>query len=138
VLGDKPETSGVLQLSVEGIELHGPPGVYYDVYLGLPKDAKPTPDSPNYVGTITFFGRGHHGDAGHDDHHAVPKPFSVSLVVPPGLRQQLRDKLDPAKLTVTFIPQTGLEPVKKGTPLKEPEERADAVAVRRVRLLLIR
>jgi hypothetical protein len=136
-VGEKPESSGVLQLSVEGIEIHGPPGVYYDVYLGLPKDAKPTPDGPNYVGTITFFGRGHHGEAGHGDQHAAPKPFSVSLVVPSALREQLGKKLDPAKLVVTFIPQTGLELIKKGMPLKEPEERADAVTVRRVRLLLV-
>ena len=43
-------------LVLKDVQAAAPPGVHYDVYLDLPEGAKPSHDSPNYVGTINFFG----------------------------------------------------------------------------------
>jgi hypothetical protein len=49
------------------VTLQNPPhtrGVYFDVYLNAPKDAKDlTPENPHYVATIEFFGMHHDGGA---------------------------------------------------------------------------
>jgi tyrosinase len=137
-LGEKSEEAGVLHLSVEGIQFQDPPGVYYDVYLGLPKDTAPTPESPYYLGTITFFGMAHGHETGHaSGGHARRRAFTVSFRVPPRLQQKLQET-DPTRLSVTFVPQTGTEPVDKKAKPKEREEKGEGVTVRRVQLVLVR
>jgi tyrosinase len=49
-----PEKS--VYLVLQNVHAAAAPGVHYDVYLDLPEGAKPNQDSPNYVGTINFFG----------------------------------------------------------------------------------
>jgi len=132
----KPEEKGELLLAVEGIEFEQPPGVFYDLYLNLPGGEKATPEGPRYLGSLTFFGWGHHG-GGHG-HGAGMVPRTVRLTVPPEVRKLIEDrKLDPKELMVTFVPQTGTEPVVKGTEVKAPAEKT-AVTVQRLRLLLVR
>ena len=43
-------------LVLENVHAEGPVGSTFDVYLDLPQGATPSPESPNYVGTISFFG----------------------------------------------------------------------------------
>jgi tyrosinase len=43
-------------LVLKDVHADAAPGVHYDVYLDLPQGATPSLDSPNYVGTINFFG----------------------------------------------------------------------------------
>jgi tyrosinase len=139
-LAEKADAVGELYVAVQGIEFLYQPGVYYDVFLGLPKDEAPTPASGHYIGSISLFGVGHPGAPSHSgaDHGRLTR-FSVRLRVPVTLRKRLSDeKVDTTKLEVTFVPQSGTEPVNKERKPAEPKERTDAVTVRRVELLLVR
>src|SRR5262249_14864529 len=75
---------GLTVLSLEGIEFDHLPGVDYEVYVNLPEKAEPTPDSPHYAGTLTFFGLGHQAKEGHG---AGRRPRYVKLAFPAGLRK---------------------------------------------------
>jgi tyrosinase len=51
-------------LVLQGIDTDVPPGVTYNVYLGLPDAAAPSgPADPHYVGTLSFFNAGRSRDA---------------------------------------------------------------------------
>jgi hypothetical protein len=61
-------------LVFEGLQTEGPLDGYFEVYIGLPRDTKPDPDGPYYVGNLTFFGAdaksrqsGRDTHAGHSD-----------------------------------------------------------------------
>jgi Common central domain of tyrosinase/Polyphenol oxidase middle domain len=133
----KPEEQGELLVVLEEVEFQQPPGVYYDVYLSGGAGAeKLTPESPYYLGALTFFGLGQHG-GGHG-HGAQGLLLSVKFALPADLRKQVADnKLDPKDLQVTFVPQTGTEPVKgKEAPKASPER--TVVTIKRVRLVVVR
>jgi tyrosinase len=116
-----------LVLSVEGISVHQVPGVFYDVYLEGPKDDKAPPREGQYLGSLTFFGMGHHGD------HRRPR--TVRFTLSPEARAFMA-KVDPEELKVSFVPQSGLV-AKKGAKVLLPEERT-TVSIGQVRLLLAR
>jgi hypothetical protein len=121
-----------LVLSIEDIQFDKTPGVYYEVYLNLPKDEAPTPESPHYVADFGFFGLKH----GHGDQHGQPKPIELRFDVGPALRRLIEGKkLDPAKLEVTFVPRTGTEPArgKQGRPGAAPGQ--VVATVKQVRIL---
>jgi len=122
-------------LSLEGIEFEQPPGVDYEVYLNLPEKAKPSADDPHHVGALTFFGLKHRqGMQG----HGAPMPQYVKFNLPERLRKVLAaDKKGLAELRVTFVPQTGTEPVRGGAAVPGPAERA-TVRIRQIRLLGMR
>jgi tyrosinase len=135
-LTSKAEGKGDLILALEGVEFEQMPGVYYEVYLGLPKDEKPNSEGPYYLGSLTLFGLKHHGPA--QGHGAKQPPRTVSFAIPSRLRKMIdEEKLKPEELKVTFVPQTGTEPIKKGLELKPAPERT-AVTIKQIRLLLIR
>jgi tyrosinase len=120
-------------LSLEGIEFEQPPGVDYEVYLNLPQKAEPNVSSLHYVGALTFFGLKHrrsvHGPG------APGAPLYVKLALPERLRQALAaGQVSVEELRVTFVPQTGTEPVAGAAPAPGPAERP-AVTIREIRLL---
>jgi tyrosinase len=120
-------------LSLEGIEFEQPPGVDYEVYLNLPKQAAPNASGPYYVGALTFFGLKHR--QGMQGHGAPRAPLYVKLTLPEKLRQALAaGKVGVEELQVTFVPQTGTEPVAGVAPAPGPAERP-AVTIREIRLL---
>jgi hypothetical protein len=65
---DMPETlpewavskASRLGLVLDGVEF-GRPGIYFDVYAGLPPGTEPNPDSLYYLGTLSSFGPGGDG-----------------------------------------------------------------------------
>jgi tyrosinase len=126
------ETGGLL-LTLEGIEFVPTPGVYYDVYLGPARDRdRLTPRSPYFVGSLTFFGLKHPPGSGQGGHHG---PLTQRFLLPEPLRLKLeRGDLDPAKLDVTFLTQTGTEPI-RGKTIKRPKavDRV-VVTVRQIRI----
>jgi tyrosinase len=123
-------------LSLEGIELDQLPGVDYEVYLNLPEKAEPTPGSPHYLGALTFFGAGRH--AGARGHGGPRAPQYARFALPEALRKALAARPEALKdLRVTFVPQTGTEPVRPGARVLGPVERP-AVSIRQVRLLYVR
>jgi tyrosinase len=136
-LAAKPEErKGEVVLSLEGIEFDQLPGVDYDVYLNLPDNAEPKPDSPYYVGTLTLFGMAHpKGPQGHGGHKV---PRYVKFALPEGLRKALAGQGESLKeFKVTFVPETGTEPVRKGANVAARADRP-AVTIRQVRLLTMR
>jgi hypothetical protein len=123
---------GEMVLSLEGIAVDHPPGVYYEVYLNPPAGEKLTPESPYHAGSLTFFGLGHR-HAGHR-----PAPSSVRFTVPEAVRKLLEEgKLAPSDLKATFVPETGTEPIRKDVEVQPRATRA-AVTVRQARFLLVR
>ena len=62
-------------LALDNVTTDLPPEVVYDVYLDLPADTAPSPDGPNYVGSINFFAA-HHP---HADHGPEPLRRNFSL-----------------------------------------------------------
>ena len=50
------EPTKSVYLVLEDVHAMAPVEAHYDVYLDLPEGATPNPESPNYVGTINFFG----------------------------------------------------------------------------------
>ncbi|MEO8034385.1 MAG: tyrosinase family protein [Acidobacteriota bacterium] len=70
-----PATDVTLEL--EGVEADRQPNVYWEVYLGLPKGAAPSSESPHYVGNIALFGHGIHDEHQHDGFQ--PASFSFKL-----------------------------------------------------------
>jgi len=57
-----------LLLELAGVDYKTVPAVSYQVYVNLPEGTAPTPESPNYVGSLGLFGikhaEGHH-NGGH-------------------------------------------------------------------------
>ena len=134
--GVKPSERPVFVLSLEGITFEHAPGVFYDVYLSPPDDEELTHKSRHYVDTLTFFGLKGHAGHGHGGSGASR---TVKFAVPPTILELIKtEKLNPEMLTVTFVPQTGVESVKKGDNPKAPKKAHGAgVKIARVRLLTV-
>jgi tyrosinase len=126
---------GNLLLSLEGVDFEQTPAVSYEVYFGLPKNSRATPDSPYYVGAMTFFGTRHPPVAGGHGKHRAPLYFK--FLIPPQLRELLAEKKGgPNELQVTFVPQTGTVPAPNQAALPPPPDRP-GITIRQVRLLLV-
>jgi tyrosinase len=70
-LGDKN-----VYLVLQNVQAEAAPGVVYNVYLDLPQGASPSPGSPNFVGTINFFGV---TMTGADMQGMTPRTFSLDV-----------------------------------------------------------
>ncbi|HJQ34353.1 MAG TPA: tyrosinase family protein [Pyrinomonadaceae bacterium] len=68
--------SDALVLDIEGVEADRPPGVTYEVYVGLPAGAEPDPKSPYYVGNFSLFSV---GVRSHSHHGFRPARFSFRV-----------------------------------------------------------
>lgn len=124
-----------LVLSLEGIEFDVPGVAGVEIYLNPPAGAALTPSSDSYVGTLTFFGLKHPPTPGHAGHQTPP---NETFAIPPGPRKRIENgTLDPAKLQVVFVPQSGTEPVKGKAAVPAPKERT-ALTIRQVRLVVVR
>jgi hypothetical protein len=125
---------GPLVLSLEGITFPHLPGVDYEVYLNVPKDVTPTPETPYYLGTLTFFGLQH--AAGKGGHGA--RAQYVKFAVPEALRELLgKDEGALADLRVTFVPQTGTEPTRRAKGRPAPVANRPGITIRQIRLVQI-
>jgi tyrosinase len=92
-------------LVFEGLQTEAPLDGYFEVYLGLPRDAKADPDGPTYAGNLTLFGtdarsrqarRAHatHGDGGGE----------VALDVTSTLQRLVERGDVKNEVTVTLVP----------------------------------
>jgi tyrosinase len=138
LLAPKPAAgAGQVVLSLEGIRFAHPPGVDYEVYLNPPAKATLTPESPYFVGTLTFFGMRHPGAP--QGHGARASAHYVKFALPPALRQALSGKDEVLKeLRLTFVPQAGTEPARKAGARPAPPPDRPAVTIRHIRLLEVR
>ena len=85
-----------LLVELEGVDYKTVPAVAYQVYVNLPEGTAPTPESPNYVGSLGLFGIKHagvHHNGGHSqifdvtdivkDQNAAGKSLKVTIIPVP-------------------------------------------------------
>ena len=82
-----------LSLRIEGIKVDAPPGVTYEVYVGLPEGQRPDPSSPHFVGVIAPFGFDHAG----------PEGITVAFTIDAAAGRALQ--ANPANVNVIFVPR---------------------------------
>jgi tyrosinase len=103
-------------LVFEGLQTDAPLDGYFEVYVGLPRDGKPDPDGPHYVGNLTLFGadsrsRQLHRGA-HDGHGDAGEQVTFDLTE--SLKRLVERGDLKNEVTVTLVPM--------GAP-KSPNER---------------
>lgn len=81
----------IVSLRIEGISVAGTPDVVYEVYLGLPKGAKPDPEKPSYAGTFSTYGA-----------ETQNGSFVVALPLRGAVERAVETKAK--ELRVTFVP----------------------------------
>ena len=95
-----------LVLRIEGIDVTAPPGVIYEVYVGLPAGTTKADSSmPNYVGNLAPFGA--------DEHHGE---FVAAFRVDAQLKKII--DANGGNVDVTFIPRGPLDAQGREVPLK--------------------
>lgn len=84
------------------IEADRQPDVYYEVYVGLPKEATPESQSPQYVGNIALFGHGVR-----DEHqHGGFRPASFSFKINRAVEAALKGTPQADSLRILFVPRS--------------------------------
>lgn len=86
-----------LLLELKGVEADRQPGIIWEVYVGLPPNAPPQPESPHYVGNIALFSTGIRSEK----HHNY-KPAEFVFPLDRAVAASAEGALD-----VTFVPSTG-------------------------------
>lgn len=106
LLSKTVESGARYLLTFEGVQTDAPLDGYFEVYLGLPRDAKPDPNGPYYAGNLSTFGadaesrrtaRGEH--AGHADFG-----LQVTLDVTERLKRLVERGDLKNEMTVTLVP----------------------------------
>ena len=110
-LGDRLPSLGKSQtdtviLQLKGVEADRNPGAMWEVYVGLPPDAKPSADSPYFVGNVALFGDGIKGEG----HH--PAEFTFPL------NRAIAASANVSALAVTFVPSSGVVSNGRTTPVE--------------------
>jgi hypothetical protein len=86
-------------LEVEGVEADQPPGVIYEIYVGLPPGATPDPKGPYFVGVMALFSTGVRSAT----HHGEFKPARFSFRLNRALQAALKPGVD--RMPVTIVPR---------------------------------
>jgi tyrosinase len=90
----QPEQALVLR--IEGITVDQSPDTVWEVYVGLPADAKPDPEGPFFVGSLSAFG----ATGSHAGHGGFTAAFPIGAAMASALEG------GGASTSVTFIPVT--------------------------------
>jgi hypothetical protein len=112
---------GRLGLNLEGVEF-GRPGIYFEVYAGLPPGAEPAPKGPYYLGTLSSFGP--------KEGPGTQMGFDITKLV----RTLEAQKRWTGKLDLTFV-RRGLEPPPGQPQIETVLEDVPPVRVKRVRIV---
>ncbi len=94
VLESKAET---VFLELDNVEAETQPGVAWEVFVGMPPGAEPTPKSPYFVGSLALFGSGIRDEA-----HGEAKPARFLFPLNRALESALSSGQE--RLNVTFVP----------------------------------
>jgi hypothetical protein len=68
-------------LTVEQVDRDDDAGLLYDVYLNLPDDAQPDPNSPYFVGHMPFFGHKPSAEGPQHDHPGMAFSYRITNLV---------------------------------------------------------
>jgi tyrosinase len=89
-------------LLFEGVQTDAPLDGYFEVYLGLPRDGKPDPNGPYYVGNLAPFGADAESRHSHGQHSDFGLPFALDVTEP---LKRLVERGDlKNEITVTLVP----------------------------------
>lgn len=99
--------NGSYILNFEGVQTDAPLDGYFEVYLGLPRDRKPDPEGPYYVGNLTTFGADAESRRAAKGSHAGHTDFGqqVSLDVTDKLKRLVERGDIKNELSLTLVPQ---------------------------------
>lgn len=111
----------MLLLELNNVEAANPPGVVWEVYLGLPPNEAPNPESPHFVGTMALFSTGIRSNHAHGDF----KPAHFALRSNQAVATALRSNQD--QLRVLFVPTGPLIDGKPSRPKVESPVRIGAI-----------
>ena len=92
-------------LRIEGVDVTAPPGVIYEVYVGLAAGTKADPSLPNYVGNLAPFGAEMH-----------PGEFVAAFRVDAQVKKII--DANGGNVDVTFVPRGPLDAQGRETPIK--------------------
>lgn len=115
-------TTEAVLLELENVETEREPGVVWEVYLGLPPNAAPNPESPFFVGTVALFSSGIRTLA-----HGQFKPAHFRFRANRAITAALRSNQD--QLRVLFVPSGPLVNGKPSRPKVMSRVRIGAVNV---------
>jgi tyrosinase len=101
------ESGARYTLVFEGVQTEAPLNGYFEVYLGLPRDAKPDFKSPYYVGNLTTFGADARSRrqmmSTHAGHAEIGIQVELDLTEPMQRLVQRKD-INPNDLSITLVP----------------------------------
>jgi tyrosinase len=112
-LPDALEGQRKLILQLEEVETEHQPDTIWEVYVALPANTQPHPESPHYVGNVLFFGKGIRDQACHGfarAHFSFLINGAVTPPLPPG-----------GKVSLTFVPRS----LRKGDGRIEPDVKSN-------------
>ncbi|HZS29541.1 MAG TPA: tyrosinase family protein [Candidatus Angelobacter sp.] len=95
-------------LELDNVEAARAPGAVWEVYLGLPPNAAPNPESPFFVGTMTLFGAGVREHA-HGDFKPAKFTFRANRAILAALKSRQE------QLRLVFVPSG---PLMNGKPTR--------------------
>jgi hypothetical protein len=90
--------TGTVVLQLKCVQADRAPGAMWEVYVGLPANTEPIPESPYFVGNVAMFGDGVKSES-------AGKPFA-EFIFP--LNRAIAAAADVSTLTVTFVPSSGV------------------------------
>ncbi|HEY0782403.1 MAG TPA: hypothetical protein VGE98_08115, partial [Thermoanaerobaculia bacterium] len=99
-----------VSLEIEGVTADRQPNVFWEVYVGLPKGAAASSESPHYVGNIALFGHGVRDQHQHGGSEPAAFSFKINRAVQAALERDATGKLDlafVARGAVTKEPRAG-------------------------------
>ncbi|MGB8132295.1 MAG: tyrosinase family protein [Candidatus Angelobacter sp.] len=117
--GSKTET---LVLELNNVEAERSPGTVWEVYLGLPPNTAPNPESPYFVGTVALFAAGIRAHS-----HGDFKPAHFTFKINRQIMAALRGNQD--QLRVMFVPSGPLMDGKPTRPKVQSPVRIGAINV---------
>ena len=100
------ESGARYTLTFEGVQTEAQLDGYFEVYLGLPRDGRPDPDGPYYVGNLTLFGADAESRRSAQGAHAGHGDFGqqVTLDVTEPLKRLVERGDLKSEMTVTLVP----------------------------------
>jgi hypothetical protein len=119
MLESKKET---LVVELDNVVAEREPGVVWEVYLGLPPGARPSPESPNFLGTVSLFSAGVRSHS-----HGEFKPEHFSFPANRALAAALRSKQEKPQLL--FVPSGPLMEGKPSQPKLLAPVRVGSVSI---------
>lgn len=111
-----------LFLEIDDVVAKSQPGIIWEVYVGLPRNAEPNTDSSYYVGNVVLFGAGIEDEA----HHGL-KPARFVFPISKAVRAALAQSSE--ELLISFVPSALLINGRKSKPETKSKVRVGRLSI---------